>query len=220
MPDSTAHAAEITKRLQKLYPEVRVELDHTSPFELMIASILAAQNTDVNINRLTPVLFRKYRTPADYLAVDPEELEQDIHRSGFFRQKTKTIRGVCQKLISDFGGEVPRSMTELLTLPGIGRKTATVVLGEAMGIAEGITVDTHHLRVEPRLGLSDKKTADKMEADLLEIIPRNCWIKWGQLITWHGRRVCKARKPRCGECVLNDICPSAPIFLKSNVQMK
>jgi endonuclease-3 len=204
-------AAIIYERLLNLYPEVRVELDYTTPFELMIASILAAQNTDVNINRLTPTLFRKYRTPADYLAVDVAELEQDIHKSGFFRQKAKAIRGVCERLISDFGGEVPKTMAELLTLPGIGRKTATVILGEAMGIAEGITVDVHHLRLQPRLGFSSQKTAEKIEKDLLAFVPQENWIKFGQLITWHGRRTCKARKPLCGECVINDVCPSANI---------
>jgi endonuclease-3 len=212
MTDRKAYAAEIANRLKTIYPDARVELDYTTAFELMIASILAAQNTDVNINRLTPVLFRKYRSPVDYLAVDPAELEQDIHKSGFFRQKTKAIRGVCERLMSDFGGEVPSTMSELLTLPGIGRKTATVVLGEALGIAEGITVDTHHLRVEPRLGLSKQKAADKMEKELMEIVPKEDWIAWGQMITWHGRRVCKARKPRCSDCVLNDICPSAFLF--------
>jgi len=140
--DKQAHVAEVSKRLKKLYPEAHVELDYSNPFELMIASILAAQNTDKNINRLTPELFRKYRGPAEYLAVEPLELETDIHKSGFFRQKTKAIRGVCEKLIEDFGGKVPNTMKELLTLPGIGRKTATVVLGDGMGIAEGITQGT------------------------------------------------------------------------------
>jgi endonuclease-3 len=151
------------------------------------------------------------RRLTDYLDVEPSELETDIHRSGFFRQKTKAIRNLCEKLISDFGGVVPGTMKELVTLPGVGRKTATVVLGEAMGIAEGITVDLHHLRVEPRLGLSEQKTADKMEKDLMAIVPKEYWIKWGQLITWHGRRTCRPKQPKCGECVLNDLCPSATL---------
>lgn len=204
-----SHAAEIGKRLNKLYPDAHVELNYSTPFELMVASILAAQNTDKNINRITPVLFRKYRGPVDYLAVPPEELEIDIHKSGFFRQKTKSIRGVSEMLIQDFGGEVPRTMKEMLTLPGIGRKTATVVLGDGMGIAEGITIDVHNLRVSPRLGLSEQKDAVKMEREIMEIVPKKDWIKWGQWITWHGRRVCKAKKPKCGECILADICPSA-----------
>lgn len=136
--DKVEQGHKIAKRLKRLYPDVRVELDYSTPFELLIASVLASQNTDVNTNRLTPELFRKNRGPAYYLAVDPSDLETDIHKSGFFRQKTKSIRGVCEKLIDEFADEVPRSMAELLTLPGIGRKTATVVLGEAMGIAEGI----------------------------------------------------------------------------------
>ncbi len=210
--DKAKHAAEIGKRLKKLYPKAHVELDYSTPFELMIASILAAQNTDKNINRLTPELFRKYRSPEDYLAVEPEELEKDIHKSGFFRQKTKSIRGVCAKLIEDFGGVVPKTMKELLTLPGIGRKTATVVLGDGMGIAEGITIDVHKIRLSPRLGLSNQKAADKIEKEMLEIVPKKDWIKWGQWITWHGRRVCHARKPDCENCVLNDICPSAFSF--------
>ncbi len=155
------YASEIGKRLKKLYPDAHVEIDNSTPFELMIASILAAQNTDKNINGITPVLFRKYPRPQDYLAVEPEELEADIHKSGFFRQKTKSIRAVCQMLIENFNGEVPRTMAELLTLQGIGRKTATVVLGDAMGIAEGITIDVHNIRLTPLLGLSQQKTAEK-----------------------------------------------------------
>lgn len=209
--DKKQYAAEIGKRLKKLYPEAHVELDYSTPFELMIASILAAQNTDKNINRLTPELFRKYRGPADYLAVDSEELEKDIQKSGFFRQKTKSIRGVCEKLIQDFGGEVPKTMEQLLTLPGIGRKTATVVLGDGMGITAGITVDVHNIRLSPLLGLSEQKTAEKIEKELMEIVPKKDWILWGQWITWHGRRVCHARKPDCPNCVLNDICPSSTV---------
>jgi len=204
-----ARAAEIEARLYKLYPEVRVELDYATPFELLVATLLAAKSNDKKINSITPTLFRKYRSPQDYLDVASSELETDIHGSGFFRQKTKAIRGLCEKLIADFNGEVPSTMKEMLSLPGVGRKTATVILGEAMGIAEGITVDLHHLRVEPRLGFSTHTLADKMEKDLMAIVPKENWIKWGQLITWHGRRTCRPKEPRCRECVLNDICPSA-----------
>ena len=210
--DKKEYAAKIGRRLKKLYPDVRVELDHSTPFELMIASILAAQNTDKNVNSVTPVLFRKYREPKDYLAVDPEELERDIYTCGFFRQKTKSIRAVCEKLINDFGGEVPRTIDELLTLPGIGRKTATVVLGDGMGITAGITVDVHNIRLSTRLGFSEQKTADKIERELMEFVPKKDWIKWGQLITWHGRRVCQAKKPDCPNCVINDLCPSTSLF--------
>ena len=191
-----------------MYPDVHVELNFSTPLELLIASILAAQNTDVNVNKVTTELFRKYRTPADYLAVPVEELEQDIHSTGFFRQKAKSIRGVCQKLTDDLGGEMPATMDELLTLPGVGRKTANVVLGYAFGTAAGIVIDTHNLRVNARLGTSDKKDAVKMERELMAAVPEKDWIDYGQLITWHGRRVCMAKKPKCAECVLFDICPS------------
>lgn len=211
MSDKVQHAAEISKRLKTLYPEVRVELDYSTPFELLVASVLAAQSNDKTINEITPELFRKYRSPQDYLDVEPSELETDIHRSGFFRQKTKAIRNLSEKLISDFKGTVPTNMKDLTSLPGVGRKTATVVLGEAMGIAEGITVDLHHLRVEQRLGLSSQKTADKMEKELMEIVHQSDWIKWGQLITWHGRRICRPKFPKCEECVLSDICPSSTV---------
>ena len=207
--DRAARAAEISKRLKKLYPEPVVELDYTTPFELIIASLLAAQNRDTTINKITPNLFRKYRGPADYVAADQAELEEDIHDSGFFRQKSRAIKALSQKLIDDFGGKVPETMDGLLTLPGIGRKTANVVLSFAMGKAEGIVVDTHHIRLSERLGLSTQKTADKIEKDLMEIVARKDWIMWSSTITLHGRRVCVARNPKCETCVLNDICPSA-----------
>jgi endonuclease III len=209
--DKKTHSAEISKRLKKLYPDAHVELDYSNAFELMIASILAAQNTDVNINRLTPVLFRKYRTPQDYLNVAPEELEQDIHKSGFFRQKTKSIQAVCKRIVEDFGGELPKTMAEFITLPGIGRKTANVVLGNALGVVEGIVVDTHNIRLSALLGLSEQKNADKIEKDLMEIVPQKDWVMFSHWITWHGRRVCKARFPKCENCVLNDICPSSRV---------
>jgi endonuclease-3 len=209
IPDRKAQTAEISKRLKKLYPEPVVELDYTTPFELIIASLLAAQNRDTTINKITPNLFRKYRGPADYVAADQAELEEDIHDSGFFRQKSRAIKALSQKLIDDFGGKVPETMDGLLTLPGIGRKTANVVLSFAMGKAEGIVVDTHHIRLSERLGLSTQKTADKIEKDLMEIVAKKEWIMWSSTITLHGRRVCVARKPKCETCVLNDICPSA-----------
>lgn len=209
--DKKAHAAEISKRLKKLYPDAHVELDYGTPFELMIASILAAQNTDVNVNKLTPELFRKYRGPQDYLNVEQEELEKDIYASGFFRQKAKSIQAVSKKLVEDFGGKVPETMEEMLTLPGIGRKTANVVLGDAFGIASGIVVDTHNIRLSALLGISEQKTAEKIERELMELVPKKDWIQFGQWITWHGRRVCNAKKPKCPECVLADICPSSQL---------
>jgi endonuclease-3 len=209
MENLKAHATVIMKRLKTLYPEPIVELDYTTPFQLIIASLLAAQNRDTTINKITPNLFRKYNGPADYVAVDVAELEEDIHLSGFFRQKTKAIKALSQKLVDDFDGEVPQTMEELLTLPGIGRKTANVVLSFAMAIPAGIVIDTHHIRLSERLGLSKQKLADKIEKELVEIIPKKDWIMWSSSITLHGRRVCIAKKPKCGECVLSDICPSA-----------
>ena len=209
MADLKEYATEIAKRLKRLYPEPIVELDYTTPFELMVASVLAAQNRDTTINKITPNLFRKYRGPADYVAADPVELEQDIHLSGFFRQKTKAIKALSQRLVDNFGSQVPQTMDELLTLPGIGRKTANVILSFAMGKAEGIVVDTHHLRLMPRLGLSQQKLADKMEREMFEIVPKKDWIMWSSMITLHGRRICVAKKPKCQDCILNDVCPSA-----------
>jgi len=209
--ESTGYTKEILKRLAKLYPEPIVELDYNTPFELMVASLLAAQNRDTTINKITPALFRKYSGPADYIAVDAAELEEDIHLSGFFRVKTKAIKALSQKLVDDFGGEVPRTMEELLTLPGIGRKTANVILSFVMGIPAGIVVDTHHIRLMDRLGLSKHKLADKIEKEMVEIVPKKDWIMWSSSITLHGRRVCVAKKPKCEICVLNDICPSSTV---------
>lgn len=207
--NSNGTAAEIARRLKELYPDPIVELDYTTPFELLVASVLAAQNRDTTINKITPNLFRKYRGPADYVAADTAELEEDIRLSGFFRQKSKALKALSQKLLDSFDGKVPETMDELLTLPGIGRKTANVVLSFAMAKAEGVVVDVHHLRVTPRLGLSTQKTADKMETELLKMVPKDDWILWSSMITLHGRRVCKARNPKCDECVLGDLCPSA-----------
>lgn len=207
--DKKAQVAEVSKRLKKLYSDAHVELNFTTPLELLVASILAAQNTDVNVNRVTADLFRKYKNASDYENANIHELEQDIHSTGFFRQKAKNIHLLCQAINRHFGGEVPQTMEELLRLPGVGRKTANVVLGYAFGIASGIVVDTHNLRLHPRLGIADKKEALKMEKELLELVPKKNWIDYGQWITWHGRRVCHARKPDCQNCVLNDICPSS-----------
>jgi endonuclease III len=209
--DKKQHVSEVAGRLKKLYPDARVELDYGNAFQLMIASILAAQNTDVNVNKATPELFRKYRGPQDFVDADPADIERDIYTCGFFRQKTKAIRAVCQMLIEDFGGELPRTIEEMVRLPGIGRKTANVVLGEAMGIAAGIVVDTHNIRLSLRLGISEQKTADKIERELMQLVPQKHWIAYGQWITWHGRRICNAKKPKCGECVLSDICPSSRV---------
>jgi endonuclease-3 len=186
-----------------------VELEYSTPFELLVASRLAAQNRDENINKITPALFRKYRGPKDYIAVDETELQEDIKRSGFFRQKAKALKEISQMLIDKHGGKVPDSLDDLVALPGIGRKTANVILSFAMGKAEGIVVDVHHIRVTARLGFTKQTNADKIEKEMIEIVPKKGWIMWSSAITLHGRRICTARKPKCSACVVNDLCPSA-----------
>ena len=212
--DPKALAAEIVKRLKKLYPKPVVELDYSTPFELLVASRLAAQNRDTTINKLTPSIFRKYRGPADYVNADQTELEMDIKDSGFFRQKAKALKDVSQMLIDNFGGNVPETMADLVSLPGIGRKTANVILSFGMGKTEGIVIDTHHIRVSERLGFTKQKLADKIEKEMMEIVPKKEWIMWSSSITLHGRRTCVARRPKCEICVLSDICPSSLLFTK------
>lgn len=200
-------AAEVIRRLKKAYPDAHCALDHTSPFELLIATILSAQCTDARVNMVTADLFRKYHGPADYLKVPQTELEKDIHSTGFFRNKAKSIQAACERIVSVYGGSVPKTMEELLTLGGVARKTANVVLGNAFGIASGVVVDTHVSRVSQRLGLTANKTAEKIEADLAAIVPKKHWIMLPHWLIFHGRRICVARKPKCPECPLNDICP-------------
>lgn len=201
-------AAEIIKRLKKAYPDAHCALDHSSPFELLIATILSAQCTDVRVNIVTANLFRKYRGPADFLAVSQAELEKDIHSTGFFRNKAKNIQAACRRIIDVFGGEIPKTMDELLTLGGVARKTANVVLGNAFGIASGVVVDTHVGRLSRRLGLTENENAEKVERDLSVLIPKKYWVMFPHWMIYHGRQICDARKPKCGECVLADICPS------------
>ncbi len=208
---------ELIKRLQKEYPDPAVALQYRTPFELLIAVILSAQCTDVRVNIVTKTLFKKYRTPADYLAVAQEELENDIRSTGFFRSKAKNIRGMCKKLIEEYGGKVPETMEELVELPGVGRKTANCVLGEAYNITSGIVVDTHVTRLANRLGLTKQKDAVKIEKELMEQVPENHWITFGNWLIHHGRQVCHSRKPACTACVLNDICPSAEEFISKGM---
>jgi endonuclease-3 len=205
--DKKKRTAEIIKRLKKEYPDAHCALNHTNAFELLIATILSAQCTDVRVNIVTAELFRKYRRPQDYLQVSPEELEQDIRSTGFFRNKAKNIQAACEKIIENFGGEIPNTMDEILTLNGVARKTANVVLGNAFGIASGVVVDTHVSRLSQRLGLTEKTTPEKIEKDLAELVPKKDWIIFPHLLIWHGRRICQARKPKCAECVLENICP-------------
>src|SRR5215467_1226346 len=188
IPDLKKRTAEIIKRLKNAYPDAHCALNHSNSFELLIATILSAQCTDERVNIVTADLFRKYRGPADYLKVPQSELEKDIHSTGFFRNKSKNIQAACKKIIGEFNGSVPQSMDEILTLPGVARKTANVVLGNAFGIASGVVVDTHVARLSQRLGLTTNENADKIEKDLIEIVPKREWIMFPHLLITHGRR--------------------------------
>lgn len=204
-----ARALEIYDRLAREYPGAKIALEFSNPLELLVATVLSAQSTDATVNRVTRSLFRKYRTPEDYLRAKPGELEADIKSTGFFNQKAKALRGIAQALLERYGGEVPRTMEDLLTLPGVARKTANIVLVNAFGIVEGIAVDTHVHRLAYRLGLSDESDPNKVERDLMALFPRERWGKLPYLLIEHGRAVCKAPVPKCAECVLNDLCPAS-----------
>ncbi len=209
----------ILRRLRKAYPEAKIALDYTTPLECVVATVLSAQSTDAKVNEVTKDLFRKYRGPEDYLAVPEEELQRDIHPTGFFRQKTRALRGLSQKLLDDFGGEVPRSIAELITLPGVARKTANIVLvncypeAAAKDPDAGIAVDTHVGRLAVRLGFTDhgSKEAEKIERDLMELTPRRQWRQVPDLLIEHGRTICLAKKPLCGECPVEVLCPSSQV---------
>src|SRR5579864_3430459 len=198
----------ILQKLDEAYPNVTCALEHHTPFQLLISTILSAQCTDERVNQVTKTLFVKYRTPNDFAYANPAELEQDIRPTGFFRNKTKSIMGASKRIVEEFGGEVPRTMEELLTLAGVARKTANVVLGTAYGIAVGVVVDTHVIRLSNRLDLSRNTDPKKIEQDLTAVIPRDKWILFSHQLIWHGRRVCQARKPKCTECNLEAICYS------------
>jgi endonuclease-3 len=200
---------EILKRLDQLYPDVTCTLTHTSAWELLVATILSAQSTDVNVNRVTPELFRKYPTVEAFAALAPEQLEPDVRSTGFFRNKSKSVVGAARKIVSDFGGQVPPNMQDLLTLPGVARKTANVVLGTWFKIAEGVVVDTHVHRISRRLELTTNTDPQKIEQDLMKVIPREKWILFSHQIIWHGRKLCIARKPKCVDCLLENICHAA-----------
>jgi len=198
--------AEILRLLDRMYPAATCALDHHNPWELLVATILSAQCTDKRVNEVTPGLFAKYPTPADFAAVKPEVLANDIRSTGFFNNKSKSIVGAAKKVISDFGGKVPRTMEEMLTIPGAARKTANVVLGTAYGIAAGVVVDTHVQRIAGRLDLTKHTEPGKIEQDLMKIIPRDRWILFSHQIILHGRALCAARKPKCAACELNSVC--------------
>ncbi len=199
----------IIKLLKRAHPDAKCALHHSNAFELLIATILSAQCTDERVNKVTADLFRKYRKPEDYLKVPATELQEDIRTTGFFRNKTKSIQGACKILVEEFDDEVPQSMAELLKLPGVARKTANVVLGVAYGKAEGVVVDTHVSRLSNRLKLTKQKDAGKIEKDLMDIVPRKNWIEFAHLLIFHGRRICKARRPLCEPCVVEELCPSS-----------
>lgn len=203
---------EIISLLKNEYPDAKIALRYRDPLELLVATILSAQCTDVMVNKVTQRLFEKYRTPRDYLKAPIEELQNDIRQAGFFRNKARSIRGAAQTLLERFDGEVPKTMEEILQLPGVARKTANVVLGNAYGVVEGIAVDTHVFRLAHRLGLSRERTAEKVEKDLMELVPKDDWFKFTYLLIEHGRKICQARKPKCHDCVLVQLCPSAFIF--------
>src|SRR5881394_408512 len=200
----------IIERLAAAHQDAAIALRFSSPLELLVSVMLSAQTTDVNVNRVTPALFAKYRRPEDYLVAPPEELERDIYATGFFRQKAKSLRGTMQMLIEDYDGEVPRTLEELVRLPGVARKTANVVAAE-LGRPQGVVVDTHVRRLSQRLGFTRQEDPVKIERDLQRLVPRAKWGIFPHLLIWHGRRVCDARRPRCEDCVVNDLCPSSRV---------
>jgi endonuclease-3 len=208
-PGSAAHVAELIARLRAAHPDAHCALDYETPIQLLVATILSAQCTDERVNMTTPTLFARYPTAEALAAADPAEMEELVRPTGFYRQKARYIREAAGRILSEYGGEVPPGMADLLTLPGVARKTANVVRGEIYGLADGVTVDTHVKRLSARLGLTAETDPVKVERDLMAIIPRESWIEIAHLLIWHGRRVCHARKPDCPGCTLNDICPSA-----------
>lgn len=215
MEELKVRVREVIRRLKRAYPDAKCSLNYSNPFELLVATILSAQSTDERVNIVTADLFRKYRKPEDYLKVSPHELEKDIHSTGFFRNKTRSIQGTSKMLTEQYGGVVPQTMDELLELPGVARKTANVVLGNAFDIKAGVVVDTHVTRLSHRLNFTQEKTAEKIEQDLIPIVPKKDWVIFPHLMIAHGRKICKARTPLCAECPVERQCPSS--FLKTGV---
>jgi len=209
---SSKNFVRVLSMLKKAYPDARCSLNFKGPLQMLVATILSAQCTDVRVNKVTPGLFKKYSSCEDYARVKPEELQKDIRSTGFYRNKAKSIQGACKVMLRDFGGKVPRTMAEILTLPGVARKTANVVLYNSYGVVDGIVVDTHVRRLANRLGLTNVQNPEKIEQDLMAIVPRADWALISYLLIDHGRAVCKAVKPNCEGCVLNKVCPSAFAF--------
>ena len=212
-PGSPEQVRAIIAELRRLYPDAKISLSFSNPLELLVATQLSAQSTDERVNMVAVDLFKKYRSVEDYATVSQEELEKDIRSTGFYHNKAKNIRAAAQRIITDYGGEVPRTMKDLVTLPGVGRKTASVVLGSAFGIVEGIVVDTHVGRLVRRFGWTTNEDPVKVEQDLMRIVPREDWLHLPYTLIFHGRAICKARKPLCAQCKLVHLCPSA--FLES-----
>jgi endonuclease-3 len=208
-PLAAERVHEILRRLDQLYPEVTCALHHHSAWELLVATILSAQSTDVRVNMVTPELFRKYPTVQDFAALTPEQLQPDVRSTGFFRNKSKSVIGAAKKIVSEFGGQVPDQMEQLLTLPGVARKTANVVLGTFFGKNEGVVVDTHVHRISRRLELTRNDDPKKIEQDLMKVIPRERWTLFSHQVIWHGRKLCIARRPKCVDCPLENICHAA-----------
>ena len=212
MASARERVGKIVRLLRRHYPQARTALEFRSPFQILVATILAAQCTDARVNTITPGLFRKYPTAGDLARADREELEREIRPAGFFRNKAKSLLGASRRIADEYGGVVPDTMGELLTLPGVARKTANIVLSAGFGKAEGIAVDTHARRLSGRLGLTRHDDPVKIERDLLALVPRKDWLDFNFLLVEHGRALCPARKPRCAECFLSDLCPSAAAF--------
>ena len=210
-----ARVRKVIARLKRAYPDAKCSLNHSNAFELLIATILSAQCTDARVNLVTQDLFRKYRKPEDYLKVAPTTLQNDIRTTGFFRNKAKSIQGTAKTLTEKYSGRVPETMDELLELPGVARKTANVVLGNAFGVFSGVVVDTHVTRLSRRLGLTQEKHPEKIENDLVGLVPKKDWVIFSHLLIAHGRKICKARNPLCAECVVEKHCPSS--YLKTGV---
>lgn len=213
----TERARHLVKAFPKVYPNAHCELDFKTPLQLLVATILSAQCTDKRVNLVTPALFARYRSAKDFAEAKPNELEKAVQSTGFFRNKAKSIRAAAAAIKNDHKGKVPKTMAELNALPGVGRKTANVVLGNAFAVNEGIVVDTHVARLSERLGLTKEKNPEKIERDLMKLIPREHWTDWSHWLIWHGRRRCFARKPDCRNCEVLKLCPSGPKFIRSEI---